>query len=123
MNKLVIWFPMSLILFVIAVSGCGNSPAQTLLTDAVNGAESKSAHGLCILFSLDSTIYQPGQQITMSVDEQNTLTKMNLVHSSSRWPLNGLGLGPSYPCGISSSVYPFGIAVFKGNYTYSNLDS
>ena len=111
-------FGMALILVTMS---CGNPATQTMLTDSVNASVSKSGHGLCLTLSVDSTTYQSGQEITMFVDEQNSLSKVNHVLSSSKWPLNGLELGPSYPCGILSSYYPFGVAVFQGYYTSSNL--
>ena len=129
---------VSIIIIVLLLSmsgadaGCGgnSTPTTTSTTtfttthpSALNTSSSQSANGLSLSLSLDSTTYQSGQEITMFVDEQNSLSKVNHVLSSSKWPLNGLELGPSYPCGILSSYYPFGVAVFQGYYTSSNLQS
>jgi hypothetical protein len=110
----------------ICAAGCGDSVSQTTLTtindfNGINTASTKSANGLSLSLSLDSATYQPGQVIMMFVDERNTSSKMNHVPSSSQWSLNGLELGPSYPCGILSSYYPFGVAIFQGYDTSSNF--
>jgi hypothetical protein len=114
------------IILLIGSTSCvdANTSVKFLTTAFSTGNDTstvKSSNGLSLTLSLDSITYQPGQEITMFVDERNTSSKMNHVPSSSHWPLNGLELGPSYPCGILSSYYPFGVAIFQGYYTSSNL--
>jgi hypothetical protein len=55
----------------ILSTGCGNStnPNTSLTTidfNGVNSVSSKSANGLSLSLSLDSTTYQPGQQVAMT---------------------------------------------------------
>ena len=123
---------VSIIIIVLLLSmsgadaGCGGNSTPTTTspttnTSALNTSSSKSANGLSLSLSLDAATYQPGQVIMMFVDERNTSSKMNHVPSSSQWSLNGLELGPSYPCGILSSYYPFGVAIYQGYDTSSNF--
>jgi hypothetical protein len=75
-------------------------------------------NGLSLSLSLNSTTLQPGQEISVLIDEQNTLTTVNNVSASNGWPLKGLSLGP---CGTVN--YPIGVAIFQGYYTSSNVSS
>jgi len=96
-----------------------STPQNTLVTTSfggVNSASSKSSDGLSLSLSLNATTYQPGQPVTIVIDETNTLPKTNNVPTSNKWPLTALGVGPCGPIN-----YPFGIAVFKGNYTSLNV--
>ena len=83
-----------------------------------NSASSKSVSGLSLSLSLDSKTYQSGQQVGIYIDEKNTLSKTNTITTSAKWPVSGLGVGP---CGVLN--YPFGIAVFQGNYTAANVST
>ena len=92
-----------------------STPQNTLVTTsfgAVNSASSESVDGLSLSLSLDSTTYQPGQAVTIVIDETNTLSKTNNVSAADKWPFPGLSVGP---CGTLN--YPFGVAIFQGNYT------
>lgn len=71
---------------------------------------------LSLSLSLNSTILQPGQEIVVTIDEQNTLTAVNYVLASDNWLLKGLSLGP---CGTLN--YPVGVAIFQGYYTSSDI--
>jgi hypothetical protein len=107
----------------IAAAGCGNhsNHITTPTTAGFNGgnsASSKSASGLSLSLSLDSTTYQPRQQVTIVIDETNTLSKTNRVYTADKWPLTGLSVSP---CGTLN--YPFGVAIFQGNYTTANVSS
>jgi hypothetical protein len=107
----------------IAAAGCGNhsNHITTPTTAGFNGgnsASSKSASGLSLSLSLDSTTYQPGQQVTIVIDETNTLSKTNRVYTADKWPLTGLSVSP---CGTLN--YPFGVSIFQGNYTTANVSS
>jgi len=83
-----------------------------------NSASSKSVSGLELSLSLDSKTYQSGQQVGIDIDEKNTLSKTNTITSSAKWTISGLGVDPCGPLN-----YPFGIAVFQGNYTAANISS
>jgi len=70
-----------------------------------------SRYGLSLTLSLDSTIYHPGEQITVTIHEKNTLPVENNIHAADRWPVHGLTLTP---CGTLN--YPFGISILQGYY-------
>jgi len=69
-----------------------------------------SRYGLSLTLSLNSTTYHPGEQISVTIDEKNTLAIENNIHVANRWPVQGLNLGPC------RTVYPFGISILQGYY-------
>ena len=98
-----------------------STPQNTMVTTSfggVNSASSESVDGLSLSLSLDSTNYQPGQPVSIVIGETNTLSKTNNVSAADKWPFPGLGVGP---CGTLN--YPFGVAIFQGNYTVGNVPS
>jgi hypothetical protein len=109
---------------IASIAGCKNASNQTMTSPTtvefggVNSTSSKSTSGLSLSLSLDSTIYQPGQPISIVVDEINTLLKTNKVSASEKWPVAGLSVEP---CGTLN--YPFGVVVYKGNYTSADISS
>ena len=60
--------------------------------------------------ALNETAIAPGQTISITVYERNTLQETNNVSASDMWPINGLSIGP---CGALNM--PFGIVVYRGN--------
>ena len=109
--------------------GCGKittqTPAQsTLLTttapniNGVNSISKKFANGLSLSISVNPQLIKPGYPIHIVITESNTLSKMNNLRASDKWPINGLSVGI---CGTES--YPFGVAVFQGSYTATNISS
>jgi len=110
-----------LLLSTIAVlPGCGGNSlptsVSTMTTSSVNSASFKSANGLSISLSLDSSTYQPGRPVKIIIDEQNTLSKTNKVPEADKIPSKNLVIdSPHVP-----SMLPFGIAIYKGNYNVSN---
>jgi hypothetical protein len=105
-------------LFVLAGCSSFTHPStQTISTD-ISDVNSKSANGLSLSLSLDSATYQPGQQVSIVIDEQNTLGIANKINASEKWPVSGLSVGP---CGTLN--YPFGVAIFQGDYTAANVSS
>jgi len=70
-----------------------------------------SRYGLSLTLSLNSTTYHPGEQISVTIHEKNTLAIENNIHVANRWPVQGLNLGP---CGTLN--YPFGISILQGYY-------
>ena len=104
---------------LISLTGCAGSsqlPVQTTLAESANAAVIQSAHGLSLSLSLDSTKYYTGNRVSIGVNEKNTLSKTNKVPTSETWPVGGLSVGP---CGTYD--YPFGVAIFQGNYTAANI--
>jgi hypothetical protein len=112
-------FMMSLFL----LTGCSSlihSSTQPVSTSqpGINSASSNSVSGLNLSLSLDSATYQPGQTITIVVNETNNLKKTNSVSAADNWAFSGLTVGP---CGTLN--YPFGIAIFKGYHTPGDVSS
>jgi hypothetical protein len=106
----------------ICAAGCGERVSQTTLTtinefNGINTSSSQSANGLCLSLSLNSTTYQPGQNITIVVDEKNTLSKKNQVPKSDNWAYDHFRRDPC------DSISPFGAAIFRGDYTASNFST
>ena len=113
-------------------SGCVNraattpSPTTTVTSfptmafiPGVNSASAKSTNGLSLTLSLDAATYQPGQRITIDLDEKNTLSATNNVPAAHQWPYDGLDLGTR----CASFGSPFGIALFQGNYNSSDFST
>jgi hypothetical protein len=69
-----------------------------------------SSYGLNLTLSLDSTTYYPGEQISITIEERNTLATDNNIHVSDGWSVQGLNLGPC------DTIYPFGISILQGYY-------
>jgi hypothetical protein len=67
---------------------------------------------------VNSTSFEPGQGIAVTVDERNTLAEVNNIPAADDWPLQGLSLGP---CGTLN--YPNGVAIFEGYYTSANIST
>ena len=110
-------------MFLFLLTGCSSlihSSTQPVSTSqpGINSASSNSVSGLNLSLSLDSATYQPGQTITIVVNEINTLKKTNSVSAADNWAFSGLTAGP---CGTLN--YPFGIAIFQGYYTAGDVSS
>ena len=70
---------------LIALTGCAANTSrnsQTPLIGSDNAAVIQSAHGLGLSLSLDPATYQTGQDISIVIDEINTLSSTNHIHSS-----------------------------------------
>jgi len=124
-----IWLIAGLVLLGIALIGltaCGAAtetaptvtPNISTLPPNISSTTSESVNGLILSLSLNSTTFKPGQEISVVIDEQNTLATENNVSASNSWPLKGLSLGP---CGTVN--YPIGVAIFQGYFTSSNVSS
>jgi hypothetical protein len=112
---------LTFIACLFALTGCSAStelPVQTMLTGSANAATIQSAHGLSLSLSLDSTIYHVGNGVSIVIDEKNMLPRTNRVTASEKWPIGGLSAGP---CGTYN--FPFGMAIFQGNYTAVDIVS
>ena len=88
----------------------------------VNSASSASANGLSLSLSLDATTYQPGQDVSIAIDIKNTLSVENDVPISDNWSYANMGVGPC-DNGPGGFGYPYGIAIFQGDYTFSELSN
>jgi hypothetical protein len=88
----------------------------TTTSNIVGSASSSSTNGLKLSLSVDST---PNiqHQISITLDETNTLSKINNVPVSDNWLYKGLGVAP---CDFTS---PYGIALFSGDYNSSTLST
>ncbi len=91
-------FASVVLLVALVVGGCRgpSGPAGTPPSAAFEqtSATVHSVDGLSLTLSLDSTSYHPGDQVTVSIDEKNTLATINMVDAADKWPINGLSLGP-----------------------------
>ena len=123
---------MLILMSSIATIGCGGtSPAQTIKSPTssiitttptndfndINSGSSKSANGLILSLSLDAKTYQQYQDVSITIDEKNTLSKTNRVAAADKWPVRGLTLGP---CSQGS---PFGVAVYQGDHNSRSISA
>jgi hypothetical protein len=84
------------------------SPSEPTATAVI------SKYGLRLTLSLDSTTYHPGEQISITIGEKNTLPIENNISAADEWPVQGLYLEPC-------TVYPFGISILQGYYDAKNV--
>ena len=96
-------------------------PPTSYTTIGLNSVAAKSANGLSFSVSTDLTTYQPGQDIEVVVDEKNTLSKTNNIPVSDNWSLDGLIRMYFGPAGYPN--VPYGIAVYRGDYTSANFST
>lgn len=111
------WSIIVTALFIMALGislglGVTVRKGETTVSPPTDLVGTKSGNGLSLTLSLNSTILQHGQEILVTIDEQNTLAVVNNVSASDNWPVKGLSLGP---CGTLN--YPVGVAIFQGYYT------
>lgn len=70
----------------INLSSCGTeSPVQS--NSSAASASTRSTDGLVLSLSIDSNIYKQGQEITITVDETNTLTRSSRINNADKRPL------------------------------------
>ena len=99
-------------------TGQTNWPIVTTAVQTENNSDtSKSSNGLSLSLTLDSITHQPGQGIAITLDESNTLPALNNVPAAENWSYSHL---QKDPCDFIS---PFGLAVFRGDYTALNISS
>lgn len=96
----------------------GPAPTASPGASAQNSATVTSGNGLSLTLSLNSATYTAGDQISIGIDEKNTLTSENNIPAANQWPVKGLNLGP---CGTLN--YPFGIIILQGNYDGQSIVS
>ena len=100
----------------VAPPASENSSAASQSPALQSSINSISTDGLQLSLSLSSTTLQPGKELDIDIDEQNTLPAENKVLVSQNWPMMGLNLGP-----CATYNYPFGIAIFQGSYSAADL--
>jgi hypothetical protein len=119
---------LSLALLVIALVGsCANvMPVNTNIDSTLSTTQSisqpiyetvsptsitvGSVQGLTLTLSLDNVAYQPGQGVTVTLDEWNTLPVENVVATATLYGIR-TGLG-----GAAAASGPLGVALYKGHY-------
>jgi hypothetical protein len=89
-------------------------------TSGLNSTSSNSTNGLSLSLSLDGTTYPPGQEVSIAVYEKNTLPTINDVPAADNLPSE---LTEATGFTNEPSPFPFGLAVFQGNYTLSNYSN
>ena len=87
-------------------------------TNGDNSVSSLSINGLSLSLVIDAIIYRPGEEVTITIDEKNTLSTQNNVPTADKWSMSGLSVNP---CG--TDAFPLGIAIFQGNYTVKNISN
>ena len=113
---------------LVSIAGCSTTPNVvqhttptpiSTLTPSATSATVLSGNGLSLTLSLNSTTYQYRDQITVTIDEKNTLAIENNISASDNWPVFGhLGVGP-----CNTLNYPFGIALLQGYYDAESIAS
>lgn len=75
-----------------------------------------SSNGLLLELSISSGVVGSGKPLVVSVDSFNPFA-VNLNETAAKsWAVQGLRTGSCY-----SSVYPFGVAVYRGSYAAGNI--
>jgi len=90
-----------------------STPSSTLFPTQ---ASATSSSGLRLDLAISQSEIASGQSIVISVDSYNPTNGPLNVTAATAWALQGLRAGS-----CSSSVYPFGVAVFQGTYTAGNV--
>ena len=81
-------------------------------------ADSPGGSGLQLSLALNVTNISSGHAIAATAEELDTGTAALNISSSSKWPIDGLAVGP---CGTVN--YPVGFVVLQGDYGLSNFAS
>jgi hypothetical protein len=82
----------------------------------VNSVSSQPANGLSLSLSLDAKTYRPGQEISIVLDEKNTLSVPNNVLASDNWSYANLEIGPC-DNGPGGFGYPYGITLVQDRFS------
>jgi hypothetical protein len=112
-KKLFICLTVALLVLLL-VSGCVENRNQTIANSA-NSAARTAENGLKLILTVDDTTYQSGQEVNITIDEQNTLATVNHVTIADNWAVKGLAL---WPC---LEGFPLGVAVYSGYYAPADL--
>jgi hypothetical protein len=112
-NLILLITSMTMLIITIIVECTTPTPTATYTPITLDQYSSTviSRYGLSLTLSLNSTTYHPGDQISVTIDEKNTLAIKNNIHGADAWPVQGLTLSP---CG--TLYYSFGISILQGYY-------
>jgi hypothetical protein len=112
-NLILLISSMTMLTITIIVGCTTPTPTATYTPITLDQYSSTviSKYGLSLTLSLNSTTYQSGEQVSVTINERNILPIESKIHAASRWPVQGLSLGP---CG--TLPYPFGISILQGYY-------
>jgi hypothetical protein len=134
-HKIGIILTAILLLLSIMAAGCGKvtstmTPAMTTTSNTtqtssstttdnseLNSVSTESVNGLSLSLSTDRTTYQPGQEVSITFDEKNTLSTTNNVPATDNLPSEFMSGFPNDPS------FPLGLAVLRGNYTGLNYST
>jgi hypothetical protein len=105
----------------VLVGPPASSTTTTTTTVSTGGSYVNASQGLELRLSVNVSSSSTGSSdgnvtVSMRVDEYNTLAAANNVSKAEEWGLQGLSLGS---CG--AGAYPFGVALYRGAYTASNV--
>jgi hypothetical protein len=99
------------------------SPTTSTTMTTSNNSDSVSSgsnNGLNLTLSLDETTYQPGQSVSITIDEKNLLSTTNSVRATGYLPTE---LTEATGFTNEPSSLRFGLVVFQGNYSVSNYST
>jgi len=120
-----------ILLFAISAESCGRittTITTTLITSQtslstttdisrLNSASTESINGLSLSLSTDRTTYQHGQEVSIILDEKNTLSTTNNVPATDNLPSEFMSGFPNEPS------FPLGLAILRGNYIGSSYST
>ena len=117
------------LLLTIMAAGCGKTNTKTTATlptstaatttgiSGLSSASTESVNGLSVSLATDRTTYQPGQSVSITVDEKNLLSTTNDIPAADNLP-------PEFRSGFPNDPsFPLGLAVLRGNYTGANYST
>ena len=81
-------------------------------------SDSNPSLGIRLDLSVNSTYFEPGDKIAITINERNLSPTPNKIQAASNWRLEGLSLSP---CGTLD--LPIGFVILKGYYTKDNVAS
>jgi hypothetical protein len=110
-------WPLISLLFLFGYGTTSTAIPITGITFAQTSSTVVSGNGLSLTLAIDSTSYQPGQQISITIAEKNTLATKDSIEAANAWFVQGLNMGPCV------TKYPFGISILQGNYDTTNVAS
>jgi rhodanese-related sulfurtransferase len=90
-------------------------PTVGLTTATTTSAQSEN--GLQLRVSVNASSLTSGKALQITLSEYNTLSTTNNVSAEKNWGIDGLTTGAC----PNTSVLPFGVAVFNGQYTAQNI--
>ena len=106
---------------VLVLPECPSVIETTSVFEGTTAAYTNLRSGLELILSINSTLYNPGQGISVNITEFNMFPTINNVTAASDWPIANLLLG------ACNSEYfgdlPMGIEVLEGYFSQNNISS